>query len=108
GDGLDGKTVVVSGSGNVAIYAIAKVEQLGGTVIACSDSSGYVVDEDGVDAELLREIKETERGRISEYAERRPGARFVPGECVWEVPCQVALPCATQNEIDVAEATALV
>jgi len=108
GDGLDGKTVVISGSGNVAIYAIDKVEQLGGKVIACSDSSGYVVDEAGIDPALLREIKETERGRISAYADRRPGARFVPGACVWEVPCQVALPCATQNEVDVAEATALV
>jgi glutamate dehydrogenase (NADP+) len=109
GESLDGKQVVVSGSGNVAIYTIEKVHQLGGTVIACSDSSGYVVDEKGIDLALLQQIKEVERGRISEYAQRRGGpAQFVAGRRVWEVPCQVAMPSATQNEISRADAEALV
>ncbi len=108
GDSLEGKRVVVSGSGNVAIYAIEKVHQLGGTVIACSDSSGYVHDEQGIDLELLKEIKEVRRGRIEEYAQTRQHATFVPHRSVWEVPCQVALPCATQNEIDASDAATMV
>ncbi|HYF73458.1 MAG TPA: NADP-specific glutamate dehydrogenase [Nocardioides sp.] len=108
GESFDGRRVVVSGSGNVATYAIEKVHQLGGTVVACSDSSGYVVEESGIDLELLKEIKEVRRGRISEYADARDGATYVAGGSVWDVPCDVALPCATQNEVDEREAIALV
>ena len=108
-DSLDGKRVVVSGSGNVAIYAIEKVHQLGGTVIACSDSGGVVVDESGIDLPLLKELKEIRRERISEYAVAKgPGASYTEGGRVWEVPCDVALPCATQNELDEGDATTLV
>jgi glutamate dehydrogenase (NADP+) len=108
GDHLDGKRVVVSGSGNVAIYAIEKVQQLGGIAIACSDSSGYLLDEKGIDVELLKQVKEVERGRIGDYVPRRPHATFVPGGSVWEVPCDVAIPSATQNEISAADAASLV
>jgi glutamate dehydrogenase (NADP+) len=94
----DGKRVVVSGSGNVAIYAAEKVIELGGTVVAMSDSGGYIVDDAGVDLELMKEVKEVRRGRISDYAEER-GVTYVAGGEVWSVPCQVALPCATQNEL---------
>ena len=107
GEGLEGRKAVVSGSGNVAIYVIEKVQQLGGLAITASDSSGYVVDEQGIDVELLKQIKEVERGRISEYADRRPGARFVSGRSVWEVPGELAFPCATQNELDEAAAKQL-
>jgi len=106
-DTLEGKRVVVSGSGNVATYAIQKIQQLGGTVVACSDSSGYVVDDAGIDLDLLREVKEVDRARISAYVERRPSARFVADSSVWQVPCDIALPCATQNELDDDDATAL-
>ncbi|WP_300680507.1 NADP-specific glutamate dehydrogenase [Nocardioides sp.] len=108
GESLEGKRVVVSGSGNVAIYAIEKVHQLGGTVVACSDSAGYIVDEAGLDLDLIKQIKEVERGRISEYADRRAGATYVAGGSIWDVPCQVALPCATQNELDDQAALTLV
>ncbi|MGP4054042.1 NADP-specific glutamate dehydrogenase [Mycobacterium sp. 4D054] len=109
GDTFEGKNVVVSGSGNVAIYAIEKVHELGGTVVACSDSSGYVVDEKGIDLELLKEVKEVRRGRMSDYAELRGGgARAVENRNVWEVPCDIAIPCATQNEINGDEAAALI
>lgn len=109
GDSFDGKRVVVSGSGNVAIFAIEKVHQLGGTVVACSDSSGYVVDERGIDVELLKEMKLVRRGRMGDYVEARGGgARFVGGGSVWEVPCDIALPCATQNELDGGHAATLV
>ncbi len=109
GDSFDGKKVVVSGSGNVAIYAIEKVHQLGGTVVACSDSSGYVVDESGIDLDLLKEIKEVRRGRISEYAQQRgASARFVGDGPIWDVPCDIALPCATQNELEEKHAVTLV
>lgn len=104
---LDGQRVLVSGSGNVAMYAIEKAQALGATVLTCSDSSGYVVDERGIDTELLKQIKETERGRVSEYAERR-GAVFVDSGSVWDVPATVALPCATQNELDEVAAKRLV
>ncbi len=100
GEGLDGKRVVVSGSGNVAVYAIEKVHQLGGTVLACSDSDGYVVDEAGIDLELLKDVKDNRRGRVSDYANDRGGsARFIEGGSIWDVPCEIALPCATQNEL---------
>ncbi len=108
GSGLADQRVVVSGSGNVAIYAIEKVHQLGGRVVACSDSSGYVVDERGISVEVLKEVKEVRRTRIAEYVKARPHASFVAGRSVWEVPCQVAIPCATQNEIGAAQAAALV
>ena len=107
GQSFDGKRVVVSGSGNVAIYAIEKVHQLGGTVIACSDSDGYVVDEAGIDLDLLKDIKEVRRGRLTEYADQRDSARHVSGGSLWDVPCQVALPCATQNELPAAGAKTL-
>lgn len=100
GESVEGKTAVISGSGNVAIYAIQKIHQLGGLAIACSDSSGYIVDKKGIDLDLLKEIKEVRRGRISEYADAVPHAEFVAGGCIWDVPCDVALPCATQNELD--------
>ncbi|OFR90968.1 NADP-specific glutamate dehydrogenase [Micrococcus lylae] len=100
GESMDGQKVLVSGSGNVAIYAAEKAMSLGAKVITASDSSGYVVDENGLDLDLLKQVKEVERGRISEYAERRGnGAHFVEGGYVWEVPGTVALPCATQNEL---------
>lgn len=107
GTSLSGKRVVVSGSGNVAIYAAEKARDLGAIVVACSDSGGYVLDEAGLDIALLKEVKEVERRRVSDYAERRPGARFVPRGSVWEVPCEVALPCATQNELDGKDARSL-
>ncbi|SOD63370.1 glutamate dehydrogenase (NADP+) [Streptomyces zhaozhouensis] len=108
GDSLDGKTVAVSGSGNVAIYATEKAHQLGARVVACSDSGGYVYDPKGIDVALLKEVKEVRRERLTAYAEAVPDARYVPDRSVWEVPCDVAMPCATQNEITGKEATALV
>jgi glutamate dehydrogenase (NADP+) len=108
GQRLDGTRVVVSGSGNVAIYAMEKVTELGGLVVACSDSSGYVVDEAGIDLELIKEVKEERRERIQAYADRRSGARFVSRGTIWDVPADVALPCATQNELDEAAASTLV
>ena len=108
GTSFDGKRVVVSGSGNVAIYTIEKVEQLGGVVVACSDSSGYVLDEKGIDLALLKQIKQVERARLDVYAQRRPHATFVPGRTVWEVPGQVAMPSATQNEITGQDAATMV
>ena len=108
GTSFEGKRVVVSGSGNVAIYAMQKAQQLGGHVVACSDSSGYVVDEAGIDVDLVRQVKEVERARIAEYAARRPSAKFVEGARVWELGAHVALPCATQNELDEQDAKALI
>ncbi len=108
GDSFDGKRVGVSGSGNVAIYAIQKATQLGAVPVTASDSSGYVVDDAGIDVDLLRQIKEVERARIVEYANRRPGARFVEGGRVWEVPVDIAVPSATQNEVSLADAEALI
>ncbi|RWZ75243.1 NADP-specific glutamate dehydrogenase [Streptomyces albidoflavus] len=109
GEDLEGQTAVVSGSGNVAQYTIEKLTALGANALTCSDSSGYVVDEKGVDLELLQQIKEVERGRVSDYAERRgASARFVAGGSVWEVPADVALPSATQNELTEADATTLI
>ena len=107
-DSLDGRTVVVSGSGNVAIYAIEKVHQLGGRVVGCSDSDGYVHDPKGIDLELLKEVKEVQRGRIRDYAEQRPNATYVRGGNIWDIPCQVAMPCATQNELTGRDAATLV
>lgn len=108
GNSLEGKTVVVSGSGNVAIYAIEKAQKLGAKVVTASDSSGYVYDAEGIDLDILKKVKEQERARISKYAEYKPTAKFVAGKKVWEVPCVVALPCATQNELDLEAAKTLV
>jgi glutamate dehydrogenase (NADP+) len=109
GESVSGKTCVVSGSGNVAIYAIQKLQQLGAEVVACSDSSGFVHDPTGIDLALLKQVKEVERARVGEYAARRGGrARFLPGGNVWDLPCEVALPCATQNELDGRDAATLV
>ncbi len=101
GHALEGRRVVVSGSGNVAVYAIEKLQEMGAIVIACSDSGGYIVDEDGLDLALIKDIKEVRRDRIAAYADERGGkARHVKGGSIWDVPCDVALPCATQNELD--------
>ncbi|MDO4551752.1 MAG: NADP-specific glutamate dehydrogenase [Planctomycetia bacterium] len=105
----NGKKVVVSGSGNVAIYATQKAQQLGAKVIALSDSCGYIVDESGIDLALVREIKEVRRGRIKEYCDVRSSAAYTEGcRGIWTVPCEIALPCATQNEINGEEAAVLV
>ncbi|QCB51906.1 NADP-specific glutamate dehydrogenase [Rhodococcus sp. PAMC28707] len=108
GTSLDGKTAVVSGSGNVAVYAIEKVHQLGGKVVACSDSSGYIVDPNGIDLELLKEIKEVRRERIGTYCDTVAGATFTEAGSIWDVPCDVAMPSATQNELDENAANTLV
>ncbi|NLI19002.1 MAG: NADP-specific glutamate dehydrogenase [Actinomycetales bacterium] len=108
GQGMEGQRVVVSGSGNVAIYAIQKAQQLGATVVACSDSSGFVVDEAGLDLALIQEIKEVRRGRISEYAQARSSATYSTSGSIWDVPCTVALPSATQNELNLEDAKTLV
>ena len=108
-DSFAGKRVVISGSGNVAIYAAEKATQLGATVIAMSDSSGYVVDNNGINLDMIKQIKEVERARICEYAKRVDGASFTEGcKGIWTVPCDIALPCATQNELDLDGAKALV
>jgi len=108
GQTLDGKTCVVSGSGNVAIFAIEKITQLGGIVVACSDSSGYVVDPNGIDLDVLKEVKLAERDRISDYAERRSVAVVVTDGSIWDVPCDIAFPCATQNELTGRDARTLI
>ena len=106
---LSGKRVVVSGSGNVAIYTMEKVQSLGGKIMACSDSNGYVVDENGIDLALVKEIKEVRRERISEYARiRGTGAHYIAGGSIWDVPCDVAMPSATQNELTGKDARTLV
>jgi len=107
GMSLEGRTAIVSGSGNVAIYAAQKLEMLGAKVVACSDSTGVVHDPDGIDVELLRQVKEIERGRVSDYAERRPNARYLDKGDIWAIPCDVALPCATQNELNGKDAKKL-
>ena len=109
GKGLEGMRCVVSGSGNVAIYTIEKLQAFGAKVVACSDSGGYVVDEQGIDLDLLKEIKGVRRARVSDYAEARgAGVYHVEGGSIWDVPCDVALPCATQNELNSKEARVLV
>nr|WP_040339215.1 NADP-specific glutamate dehydrogenase [Candidatus Blastococcus massiliensis] len=107
GESFEGRRVVISGSGNVAVYGIEKVHELGGVVVACSDSSGYVVDEKGIDLEILKQVKETERGRISEYADRVASAHYISQGSIWDVPCEVAMPSATQNELDGRDARTL-
>jgi glutamate dehydrogenase (NADP+) len=109
GTGFDGRRVVVSGAGNVAIYTMEKVIASGGTVVACSDSGGYVADEAGIDLDLIKEIKEVRRERIAEYARLKgTGAHYIEGGSVWDVPCEVAMPSATQNELTGRDARALV
>ena len=108
GKELKGKVLAVSGSGNVAQFAIQKAESLGAKVVTCSDSSGYVYDPEGIKLDVLFDIKQVKRGRISEYAERVPGASFHAGERPWGVKCDVALPCATQNELNGEEAKTLI
>ena len=108
GDSLNGKTIVVSGSGNVAIYATEKALQLGGKVVALSDSTGWVYDKDGIDLDAVKEIKEVKRGRIREYTDYRPNAEYHDGKGIWSIPCDIALPCATQNELNADDAAELI
>ena len=106
---FDNKSVVISGSGNVAIYAAEKAISLGAKVVAMSDSSGYVYDADGIDLDVIKEIKELRRGRISEYAEIKKNASYTEGcKGIWQIPCDIALPCATQNELDLESAKSLI
>jgi glutamate dehydrogenase (NADP+) len=98
----------VSGSGNVALHAIEKAQALGARVVACSDSDGFVHEAEGLDVEMLKNIKLVERGRVADYAKARSGVRFVPGGNIWDVPCDIALPCATQNELTARDAKELI
>lgn len=109
-NGIDiaGKTVAVSGAGNVAIYATQKAQQLGANVVTVSDSTGWIYDSEGIDVELLKEVKEVKRARLTEYAAQRPSAEYHEGKGVWSVKCDIALPCATQNELDLEDAKTLV
>ncbi len=107
GHQMEGKRVVVSGSGNVAIYATQKAQQLGAKVVALSDSNGYIYDEDGIKLDVVKEIKEVRRGRIKEYVEKVPTAVYTEGKGIWTIPCDIALPCATQNELDLEDAKTL-
>ena len=108
GHDINGKTVVISGSGNVAIYAAQKAQQLGAKVVTVSDSTGWVYDPEGIDVALLKEVKEVKRARLTEYAAARPSAEYHEGRGVWSIKCDVALPCATQNELLIDDAKALV
>ena len=107
-DSLDGKTVVVTGSGNVAIYAVQKATQLGAKVVAMRDSNGYIYDPNGINLDVVKDIKEVKRGRIKEYVDRVEGATYTEGVGIWNIKCDVYLPCATQNELDVDGVKALV
>ena len=105
---IEGKTIAVSGAGNVAIYAIEKAQQLGATVVTCSDSTGWIYDPNGIDVAALKEIKEVKRQRLTEYVKYRPDAIYKEGRGVWQIPCDIALPCATQNELKLEDAKQLV
>ncbi|MGI6535201.1 MAG: NADP-specific glutamate dehydrogenase [Eggerthellaceae bacterium] len=105
---FEDKTVVVSGAGNVAIYAIEKVQQLGGKVVTCSDSTGWIYDPEGIDLDLLKDVKEVRRERLTAYAAERPSAQYHEGRGVWQIKCDIALPCATQNELHIEDAQQLV
>ena len=107
GKEIAGKTVIVSGSGNVAIYAVEKVTALGAKVVAMSDSNGYIYDKNGIKLDVVKEIKEVRRGRIREYADEVPGSVYTEGKGIWTVPCDIALPCATQNELNLDDAKTL-
>ncbi len=108
GQNIAGKTCVVSGAGNVAIYAIEKAYQLGAKPVTCSDSTGWIYDPDGIDLAVLKDVKEVKRARLTEYAKARPNAEYHEGRGVWSIPCDIALPCATQNELLLDDAKALV
>ena len=108
GESFKGKTVVISGSGNVAIYATQKATELGAKVVALSDSNGYIYDADGIDLDLVKDIKEVKRQRIREYAVRKPSAKYTEGKGIWTIPCDIALPCATQNELNEEDANILI
>ncbi|HJD23074.1 MAG TPA: NADP-specific glutamate dehydrogenase [Firmicutes bacterium] len=108
GDSFKDKTVVISGSGNVAIYATEKAQQFGAKVVALSDSNGWVYDKDGIDLAAVKEIKEVKRGRIRDYVSYRPNAEYHEGKGIWSIPCDIALPCATQNELNEADAAELI
>ena len=108
GHSIEGKTVAVSGAGNVAIYAIEKAWQLGAKPVTCSDSTGWIYDPDGIDVALLKQVKEVRKARLTEYAAARPNAQYREGKGVWSVKCDIALPCATQNELQLTDAQALV
>jgi len=107
GKSMNGQTVVVSGSGNVAIYATEKAQQLGAKVVALSDSNGYVYDPEGIKLDIVKEIKEVRRGRIKEYADAVSSAKYTEGKGIWTIPCDIALPCATQNELNLEDAKTL-
>ncbi|MFI3226047.1 MAG: NADP-specific glutamate dehydrogenase [Clostridia bacterium] len=108
GMSFEGKTVVISGSGNVAIYATIKATELGGKVVALSDSNGYIYDENGINIDIVRDIKEVRRGRISEYVNLVPGSKYTEGKGIWSIPCDIALPSATQNEVLLEDAKMLI
>ncbi|SCW46547.1 glutamate dehydrogenase (NADP+) [Ruminococcaceae bacterium YRB3002] len=108
GQSMAGKTIVVSGAGNVATYAIQKAQSLGAKVVTCSDSTGWIYDPDGIDVELLKDIKEVRRARLTEYKNARPNAEYHEGRGVWQIKCDIALPCATQNELHLDDAKQLV
>ena len=108
GQSMEGKICAVSGAGNVAIYAIQKAQQMGAKVVTCSDSTGWIYDPEGIDVALLQEVKEVKRARLTEYAAARPSAQYHEGKGVWTVKCDIALPCATQNELLIDDAKALV
>ena len=108
GKDIAGKTVVVSGAGNVAIYAIQKAQQLGAKPVTCSDSTGWIYDPDGIDVAVLKDVKEVKRARLTEYAAARPNAEYHEGKGVWSIKCDIALPCATQNELNLDDAKTLV
>ena len=108
GESFKGKTVIISGSGNVAIYATQKATELGAKVVALSDSNGYIYDADGIDLDLVKDIKEVKRQRIKEYAVRKPSAKYTEGKGIWTIPCDIALPCATQNELNEEDANILI
>lgn len=108
GKDIAGKTIAVSGAGNVATYAIQKAQQLGAKPVTCSDSTGWIYDPEGIDVALLKEVKEVKRARLTEYAAARPSAQYHEGKGVWTVKCDIALPCATQNELDLEDAKTLV
>ena len=108
GESMEGKTICVSGAGNVAIYAIQKAQQMGAKVVTCSDSTGWIYDPEGIDVELLKDVKEVKRARLTEYAAARKSVQYHEGRGVWQIKCDIALPCATQNELLIDDAKQLV
>jgi glutamate dehydrogenase (NADP+) len=108
GESVEGKTCVVSGSGNVAIYAMEKLQQMGAKVVACSDSNGVVFHQQGIDLDTVKRVKEVERARIKRYVDEHPDAEYIEKGNIWKIPCEVALPCATENELDKNSAITLI